>query len=82
MALAQRRENMGAGALRRARILIGQSFPSNRYSNNWLNRAPARLKDIKDLFLGTGAGTAAYSIIEQGRVDQILQGNPISRRAV
>ena len=34
-----------------------------------INRMPARLKDVKDLFLGTGAGSAAYSIIEQGRVD-------------
>ncbi len=34
------------------------------------------------MFMGTGAGTAAYSIIEQGRVDQILQANPATRRLV
>jgi chromosome segregation protein len=47
-----------------------------------INRVPARLKDIRDLFLGTGAGTSAYSIIEQGRVDQLLQATNIARRTV
>jgi chromosome segregation protein len=63
-------------------VHIGRRIWRNGDAEYLLNRAPARLKDIKDLFLGTGAGTAAYSIIEQGRVDQILQGNPASRRAV
>src|SRR6188768_1250825 len=34
-----------------------------------INNQACRLKDIKDLFLGSGAGNDAYSIIEQGRVD-------------
>src|SRR5207245_656797 len=34
-----------------------------------INQQPSRLKDIKDLFLGSGAGTEAYCIIEPGRVD-------------
>ena len=63
-------------------IQIGRRIWRNGDAENLLNRAPARLKDIKDLFLGTGAGSAAYSIIEQGRVDQILQGNSASRRSV
>ncbi|WP_397571700.1 AAA family ATPase [Schlesneria sp. T3-172] len=63
-------------------VQIGRRIWRNGDAEYLLNRAPARLKDIKDLFLGTGAGTAAYSIIEQGRVDQILQGNSASRRAV
>lgn len=63
-------------------VQIGRRIWRNGDSEYLLNRAPTRLKDIKDLFLGTGAGTAAYSIIEQGRVDQILQGNSASRRAV
>src|SRR3954463_7143048 len=40
-----------------------------------INSQLARLKDIKNLFLGTGAGAGAYSIIEQGRVDALLQAN-------
>ncbi|MBS0202926.1 MAG: chromosome segregation protein SMC [Planctomycetes bacterium] len=63
-------------------IHIGRRIWRNGDAEYLLNRATARLKDIKDLFMGTGAGTSAYSIIEQGRVDQILQANPTSRRAV
>ncbi|MEK6257320.1 MAG: AAA family ATPase [Planctomycetota bacterium] len=63
-------------------IQIGRRIWRNGDAEYLLNRATARLKDIKDLFMGTGAGTSAYCIIEQGRVDQILQANPTSRRAV
>ena len=63
-------------------VHIGRRIWRNGDAEYLLNRATARLKDIKDLFMGTGAGTSAYSIIEQGRVDQILQANPTSRRAV
>jgi chromosome segregation protein len=47
-----------------------------------INRQPCRLKDIKDLFRGTGVGTDAYSLIEQGKVDQMLQASPKDRRAM
>jgi len=40
-----------------------------------INNHPCRLKDVKDLFLGSGAGTTAYCIIEQGRVDALLQAS-------
>lgn len=47
-----------------------------------LNMQPCRLKDIKELFLDTGVGLGAYSIIEQGKVDLLLQANPQERRIV
>jgi chromosome segregation protein len=47
-----------------------------------INNQPARLKDIKDLFLGSGAGTDAYCIIEQGRVDVLLQASNKERRSI
>ncbi|MBX7105611.1 MAG: chromosome segregation protein SMC [Gemmataceae bacterium] len=47
-----------------------------------INGQVCRLKDIKDLFLGTGAGAGAYSIIEQGRVDALLQTAQDDRRAI
>jgi chromosome segregation protein len=47
-----------------------------------VNGSVCRLKDIKDLFLGSGAGTDAYSIIEQGRVDVLLQAAPKERRTI
>ncbi len=41
-----------------------------------INRQPCRLRDIRDLFAGTGLGTEAYSVIEQGKVDVLLQSSP------
>jgi chromosome segregation protein len=47
-----------------------------------INGNPCRLKDIKDLFRGTGVSVDAYSIIEQGKVDRMLQASPRDRRAM
>jgi chromosome segregation protein len=47
-----------------------------------INRNPARLRDIRDLLSGTGMGTQAYSVIEQGKVDVLLQSSPRDRRAI
>jgi chromosome segregation protein len=47
-----------------------------------INNQLCRLKDIKDLFLGSGAGTDAYCIIEQGRVDVLLQASTKDRRTI
>ena len=47
-----------------------------------INRQPARLKDIRDMFRGTGVGVDAYSLIEQGKVDRMLQASARDRRAI
>jgi chromosome segregation protein len=47
-----------------------------------INDSPCRLRDVKDLFRGTGMGTDAYSLIEQGKVDTLLQTSPRDRRAI
>ncbi|HVX11718.1 MAG TPA: chromosome segregation protein SMC [Pirellulales bacterium] len=47
-----------------------------------INRQPCRLRDIRDLFSGTGAATEAYSVIEQGKVDVMLQASAKDRRAL
>ena len=47
-----------------------------------LNHAPARLRDIRDLLSGTGMGTQAYSVIEQGKVDVLLQSSARDRRVI
>jgi chromosome segregation protein len=47
-----------------------------------VNGKKARLKDIRDLFLDTGIGADAYSIIEQGKVDAMLLASPQERRVV
>jgi chromosome segregation protein len=47
-----------------------------------INQQICRLRDIKDLFLGSGAGADAYCIIEQGRVDVLLQASTRDRRTI
>lgn len=42
----------------------------------------ARLRDIQDIFMGTGLGPESYAIIEQGRIGQILSSKPQDRRSV
>ncbi|MDA1213691.1 MAG: chromosome segregation protein SMC [Planctomycetota bacterium] len=63
-------------------VQIGRRLWQTGESEYLINGATCRLKDVKDLFLGTGAGASAYSIIEQGRVEQILQANASTRRVV
>ncbi|MBQ17835.1 MAG: chromosome segregation protein SMC [Planctomycetaceae bacterium] len=61
-------------------IQIGRRIWQNGDSEYLINGGASRLKDIRDLFLGTGS--SAYSIIEQGRVAAILQSNTTNRRLV
>ena len=49
-------------------------------SDYLINKTPVRLKDVTDLFLGTGAGTKAYSIVEQGKIGLIVTAKPEDRR--
>ena len=51
-------------------------------SQYFINKTPCRLRDITDFFLGTGVGTKAYAIIEQGRIGQIVSSRPQDRRAI
>jgi len=49
-------------------------------SDYLINKTPCRLLDITELFMDTGVGTRAYSIIEQGKIGQILHSRPEERR--
>ncbi|MFZ4589084.1 MAG: hypothetical protein ACOYNG_08875, partial [Terrimicrobiaceae bacterium] len=51
-------------------------------SEYFLNKTPCRLRDIHQLFMDTGVGRSAYSIMEQGKIDQILSNRPEDRRAI
>jgi chromosome segregation protein len=46
----------------------------------WINRTPARLRDIADLFAGTGLGRGGYAIVGQGDIDALLTAPPDERR--
>src|SRR5471030_2970402 len=47
-----------------------------------LNKTPCRLRDIHSMFMDTGIGRSAYSIMEQGKIDTILSSRPEDRRAI
>ncbi|MBN8627669.1 MAG: chromosome segregation protein SMC [Planctomycetes bacterium] len=63
-------------------VAISRRVYRNGDSEYLINKQPCRLRDIRDLFSGTGAATDAYSVIEQGKVDVLLQSSPKERRAV
>ena len=46
-----------------------------------INGKTCRLRDVRELFMGTGLGPQHYAIIEQGRIEQILSSRPVDRRA-
>ncbi len=51
-------------------------------SEYFINKTPVRLKDINELFMGTGIGTSTYSLMEQGRIAELLDSRPEERRYV
>ena len=63
-------------------VAVARRLYRDGRSEYLLNGSKVRLKDVRDLFMDTGIGTNAYSIIEQGRVDAMLQANPTERRGI
>ncbi|NLX60540.1 MAG: chromosome segregation protein SMC [Phycisphaerae bacterium] len=65
-----------------AEVSVTRRLYRSGESEYMINRKLCRLKDIRDVFMDTGVGLNAYSLIEQGKVDILLQSNPQQRRAV
>lgn len=63
-------------------VVVTRRLYRSGESEYFLNNERARLKDIVDLFLDSGLGKDAFSIISQGRVDEILNAKPIDRRQI
>ncbi len=63
-------------------ITITRRLERQGDSHYLINKTPVRLMDVTELFLGTGAGRKAYSIIEQGRVGYIVSAKPEDRRLI
>ena len=63
-------------------VQITRRVYRNGESEYLVNGEASRLRDIRELFSGTGAATEAYSVIEQGRVDALLVASGRDRRAV
>ena len=63
-------------------ITITRRLFRSSESEYLVNGKLARLRDIQELFMGTGLGPESYAIIEQGRIGQLLSSRPQDRRAV
>jgi chromosome segregation protein len=74
----------GAGLLRTElkTVEVSRRLYRSGESEYLINRQVSRLRDVKELFMGTGVGVDAYSVIEQGKVDILLAANPYERRLI
>src|ERR1700728_3713873 len=63
-----------------AEIAVTRRLHRTGESEYLVNKTAVRLRDVTDLFLGTGAGTKAYSIVEQGKIGLITTAKPEDRR--
>ncbi|MGQ9780363.1 MAG: chromosome segregation protein SMC [Bacillota bacterium] len=65
-----------------AEVAVARRLYRSGESEFFLNKSPVRLRDIQELFLDTGLGKEAYSVIGQGKIDAILSVKAEERRAV
>lgn len=65
-----------------AEIMVTRRLYRSGESEYLLNKTPCRLLDITELFMDTGVGARAYSIIEQGKVGMLVSAKPEERRAL
>ena len=63
-----------------AELAVTRRLHRTGESEYLINKTAVRLRDVTDLFLGTGAGTKAYSIVEQGKIGLIVSARPEDRR--
>ena len=63
-------------------VTITRRLYRDGLSQYFINKTPCRLRDVTEFFLGTGVGTKAYAIIEQGRIGQIVSSRPQDRRMI
>jgi chromosome segregation protein len=81
--------NVDAGHLRAAGVEVSYNEVTltrrvfrDGGSEYFINKVPCRLRDIQQLFMGTGVGRTSYSIMAQGNITQILSSKPEDRRMV
>lgn len=63
-------------------VSVTRRLYRNGDSEYLINKAVCRLRDVRELFWDTGIGTSSYSIIEQGRVAQLIEAGPKDRRSL
>jgi chromosome segregation protein len=67
---------------RAGELVVNRRLFRSGESEYLLNGKLCRLRDIQELFMGTGLGPESYALIEQGRIGQILSSRPTDRRAI
>jgi len=77
-----RRRKFNQQQFHRAEIHVTRRLFRSGDSEYLLNGKLCRLRDIQELFMGTGLGPESYALIEQGRIGQILSSRPTDRRAI
>ena len=70
------------GAAGPEEIMVTRRLYRDGNSEYLLNGVPSRLRDVVEFFLGTGVGSKAYAIIEQGRIGFIVSSRPEDRRGL
>jgi len=63
-------------------ISVGRRLFRSGESEYFINKTPCRLRDVQELFMGTGVGTKAYSIIGQGSIGLLVAQSPAERRGL
>lgn len=63
-------------------VLISRRLYRSGESQYFINKSPVRLKDIQNLFLGTGIGESTYSFVEQGKIEALLSYKPEDKRLI
>ena len=63
-------------------VTVTRRIYRNGESGYYINKTPCRLKDVLELFMDTGIGKDGYSIIGQGKIDEILTTKPYDRRVI
>ena len=63
-------------------VVLTRKLYRSGESDYYINRKPCRLKDIRDILYDSGIGKDGYSIIGQGRVEEIIQSKPEERRSI
>lgn len=74
--------HIGSQVMKPTEIALTRKLYKNGETEYRINKVPARLKDIQEVFMDTGAGAKSYSIIAQGEINKLVQAKPIERRTM
>lgn len=78
----KKREHKPAIHVKPGEVVVGRRLYRSGQSEYLVNGRVVRLRDVQELFMGTGLGPESYAIIEQGRIGQVLSSKPTDRRAI